>query len=68
VPGFVSDNQAVICDESRHIKFPLSYREHVTLLTLAQARLSACSGFAQAVSFLLTLITILRKLRRGMLP
>jgi len=30
----------VLCDESGHIKFPFSYFTHVTLLTVAQARLS----------------------------
>ena len=38
----------------------------MTLLTLAQARLSPCSGFAQAGSPLLTLI-IFSRLRRSML-
>jgi len=56
----------VVCDESGHIKFPFSYLAHVTLLTLAQARLSCCSGFAQVGSPLLTLITIFGKLRRSL--
>jgi len=47
-------------------KFPFSYPEHVTLPTPAQARLSPCSGFAQAGSPLLTLITIFGKLRRSL--
>ena len=40
----------VLCDESGHTNFPFSYLAHVTLLTLAQARLSFCSGFAQTCS------------------
>ena len=36
---------AVVCDESGQIKFPFSYVAHVTRLTLAQARLSRCSGW-----------------------
>jgi len=44
--------KAVVCDESGHIKFPFSYFVRVTLLTLVQARLSRCSGFAQAGSHL----------------
>ena len=54
---------SVMCDESGHTKFPFSCLAHVTLLTLAQARLSPCSGFAQAGSRLLTLITIFGTLR-----
>lgn len=34
----------VVCDESGHTKFPFSSLAHVTLLTLAQAHLSLCSG------------------------
>jgi len=49
-PRFVADNQAVMYNESWHTKFPFSYLAHVTLLTPAQARLSSCSGFAQASS------------------
>jgi hypothetical protein len=44
----------VLCVESGHTKFPFSV-EHVTLLTLAQARLSPCLGFAHAGLPLLTL-------------
>ena len=58
---------SVMCDESGHTKFPFSYLEHVTLLTLAQARLSPCSEFAQAGSPLLTLMTIFGRLRHRML-
>jgi len=47
VPRFVADNQGVLCDESGHTKFPSSYLAHVTLLTLAQARLRIGSGLAQ---------------------
>jgi len=36
----------VVCDESEHTIYPFLYLEQVTLLTLAQARLSPCSGFA----------------------
>ena len=39
----------------------------MTLLALAQARLSLCSVFAQACSPLLTLITIFGRLRRSIL-
>jgi len=51
-------NLFVVCDESGHTKFPFWYLAHVILLTLAQIRLSPCSGFAQVGSPLLTLITI----------
>jgi hypothetical protein len=34
----------VLCDESGHTKFPLSFLAPLALLTLAQARLSLCSG------------------------
>jgi hypothetical protein len=57
----------VLRDESGHTKFPFSYLAHVALLTLAQARRRLCSGFAQACSPLLTLITIFGRLRRSML-
>jgi len=57
----------VMWDESRLTKFPFSYLAHVTLLTPAQARLSPCSGFAQAGSLLLTLITVFSRLRRSTL-
>jgi len=30
---FVSDNQAVLCDESGHTKFPFSCLAHVTMIT-----------------------------------
>jgi len=56
----------VMCDESGHTKFPFSHLEHVTSLTPARARLSPCSGFAQAHSPLLTLITIFGRLRRSL--
>jgi hypothetical protein len=67
MPRFVADYQAVMCDESGHTRFPFSTLAHVTLLTLAQARLSLFSGFAQAGSPLLTLITIFARLRCSML-
>ena len=48
MPRFVEYNSLVIFDKSGHIKFPLLYLSHVTLLTPgsgpAQARLSLCSG------------------------
>ena len=56
---------SVLCDESGHTKFPFSYLNHVTLLTLAQARLSFTSGFAHAGSPLPTRITIFGRLRRN---
>ena len=37
---------SVVCDESGHPEFPFSYLTHVTLLSLAQVRLSRCSVFA----------------------
>ena len=43
-----------MCDKSGHAKFPFSYLEHLMLLTLAQAWLRPCPGFAQAGSPLLT--------------
>jgi len=58
---------SVLCDESGHPKFPFSYLAQMTLLTLAQARLSLCSGFAQTSSSWLTLITTFDRLRRSML-
>ena len=33
---------SVVCHESGQTKFPFSYLEQVTLLTLAQVRLSTC--------------------------
>jgi len=56
---------SVLCNESGHTKFPFSYLNHVTLLTLAQARLSFTSGFAHAGSPLPTRITIFGRLRRN---
>jgi len=53
---------SVLCDETGHMKFPFSYLADVTLLTLAQARLSPSSAFAQAGSTLFTLITIFGRL------
>ena len=49
--GSVKAVPSVVCDESGHPEFPFSYLTHMTLLTLAQARLSNCSGFAQALTF-----------------
>jgi len=56
----------VMYDESGYMKFPFSYLKQVTLLTLAQARLSTSSGSTQAGSPLLTLITIFGRLRRSL--
>jgi len=58
---------AVMCDESGHTKFPFLNFAHVTLPALTQARLSLCSGVAQAGSPLLTLIAIFGKLRYSIL-
>ena len=41
---------SVLCDESGHTKFRVSYLAFVTMITLAQARLRISSGFAQAYS------------------
>ena len=49
---------SVMWDESRFTKFPFLVLIHVTLPTVAQARLSPCSVFSQAGSPLLTLITV----------
>ena len=48
-------------------KFPFSDLAHVTLLTLAQARLSPRLGFSQVCSTLLILVAIFGRLRRSML-
>ena len=37
--------------ESGLTQFPFSYLDHMTLLTLAQVRLSPCSEFAHWLSF-----------------
>jgi len=57
----------VMRDESGHIKFPSSYVNHVTLLALAHARFSSCSGFVQSSSPLLTPIAIFGKLPHSLL-
>jgi hypothetical protein len=58
----IDQDMTVLCDESGHTKFPFSYHEHVTLLTLAQARISPCPGFAPAGSPVLTLTAIFGRL------
>ena len=45
IPAVLNRATTVVCDESGQIKFPFSYVAHVTRLTLAQARLSRCSGW-----------------------
>jgi len=56
--GFGQILSLVVCDESGQTKFPFLCLAHVTLLTLAQARLRICSGFAQDCSSLLRPSTI----------
>jgi hypothetical protein len=66
VLGLCDVRTYVMYNESRHTKFTFSYLEHVTLLTLAQARLSPYSGFSQGSSPLLALIAIFGKIRRSL--
>ena len=51
VPRFPRRLPGVVCDESRHTKFPFSFVEHVTLLTLAQDSLRLAHLCSPQLSF-----------------
>ena len=56
-----------MCNGSRHTKYPFLNLAYAILLTLAEARLTLCSGFAEVGSPIAYLIAIFGRLRCSIL-